>query len=47
MAAAAVVSARFVDAPTPAIAALNLSEAFVSLVVVAIAGNAVANALDI
>jgi Ca2+:H+ antiporter len=42
-AAAAFVSSWFVDALAPAIAQLNLSEAFAGLVIVAIAGNAVEN----
>jgi len=45
--AAAFVSEWFVDALTPAIAALNISEAFAGLVVVAIAGNAVENVVGI
>jgi Ca2+:H+ antiporter len=40
---AAFVSAWFIDALAPAIAQLNLSEAFAGLVIVAIAGNAVEN----
>ena len=45
--AAAFVSEWFVDALSPAIAALNISEAFAGLVVVAIAGNAVENVVGI
>ena len=44
---AAVVSDWFVEALRPAMAALGLSEAFVGLVVVAIAGNAVENVVGI
>jgi Ca2+:H+ antiporter len=42
-AASAFVSSWFIDALSPAIAQLNLSEAFAGLVIVAIAGNAVEN----
>jgi Ca2+:H+ antiporter len=41
--ASAFVSSWFIDALAPAIAQLNLSEAFAGLVIVAIAGNAVEN----
>jgi Ca2+:H+ antiporter len=44
---AAVVSDWFVEALRPAMGALNLSEEFVGLVIVAIAGNAVENAVGI
>jgi len=44
---AAVVSDWFVDALTPAMAALGISEEFVGLVVVAIAGNAVENVVGV
>ncbi len=44
---AAVVSDWFVDALTPAMAALGISEQFVGLVVVAIAGNAVENVVGV
>ena len=44
---AAVVSDWFVEALRPAMATLGLSEAFVGLVVVAIAGNAVENVVGI
>ena len=44
---AAVMSDWFVEALRPAMAALHLSEAFVGLVVVAIAGNAVENVVGI
>jgi Ca2+:H+ antiporter len=44
---AAVVSELFVDALRPSMASLGLSEAFVGLVVVAIAGNAVENVVGI
>jgi Ca2+:H+ antiporter len=46
-AGAAVVSDWFVEALRPAMASLGLSEAFVGLVVVAIAGNAVENVVGI
>jgi Ca2+:H+ antiporter len=45
--AAALVSDWFVDALTPAMATLHLSEEFVGLVIVAIAGNAVENVVGI
>jgi Ca2+:H+ antiporter len=45
--AAALVSDWFVEALEPAITALNLSQAFAGLVVVAIAGNAVENVVGI
>jgi Ca2+:H+ antiporter len=45
--AAAVVSDWFVDALEPAMASLGLSEAFVGLVVVALAGNAVENVVGV
>jgi Ca2+:H+ antiporter len=45
--AAALVSDWFVDALTPAMARLRLSEEFVGLVIVAIAGNAVENVVGI
>jgi len=45
--AAALVSDWFVEALTPAMASLRLSEEFVGLVIVAIAGNAVENVVGI
>ncbi len=45
--AAALVSDWFVDALTPAMARLRLSEEFVGLVIVAIAGNAVENVVGV
>jgi len=44
---AAVVSDWFVDALEPAMSALNISEAFAGLVIVAIAGNAVENVVGV
>ncbi|GAA2060519.1 hypothetical protein GCM10009839_84060 [Catenulispora yoronensis] len=44
---AAFVSDRFVDALTPAMEALHISQAFSGLVIVAIAGNAVENAVGV
>ena len=46
-AAAAFVSDWFVDALTPAMDALNVSEAFAGLVIVAIAGNAIENVVGV
>jgi len=46
-AAAAFVSDWFVDALTPAMDALNISEAFAGLVIVAIAGNAIENVVGV
>ena len=43
----AVVADRFVDAITPTIARLGISEAFTGLVIVAIAGNAVENVVGV
>jgi Ca2+:H+ antiporter len=45
--AAAYVSDLFVDALTPAMTSLHISEAFSGLVIVAIAGNAVENAVGV
>lgn len=46
-AGAALVSAWFVDALTPALAVLHITQAFAGLVIVAIAGNAVENVVGI